>query len=252
MRYADGIRDTRMDDIVGVDEQDGRIRIRLRVLLERLVLIAVEHDPAVRHRARDGDAEHLASRARRRADDAADVGSACAVRRRIHVVGAAGAEVRYRTAGSRLADAARLRRNQRLMVDLRENSRLHELRVDERRDDRQDWFIRIHDRAFRQRVDVALEMEVLEVRQKFLREHVLLAEVLDILIREGHVLHILDDLLETREDGKAAFVRILAIEDIERHLDVLVVVLEVTIGHGQFVEVHHHRDIAFIKLCLRQ
>lgn len=252
MRNADGIRDARMDDIVGIDEQDGRIRIRLCILLERLVLVAVEHDPAVRHRARDRDAEHLASRARRRANDTADVGSACAVRRRIHVVGAASAEVRYRTAGSRLADAARLRRDQRLVVDLCEDGRLHELRVDERCDDRQDWFIRIHDRALRQRVDVALEMEVLEVRQEFLREHVLLAEVLDILVREGHVLHILDDLLETRKDGEAAFVRILAIEDIERHLHVLVVVLEVTIGHGQFVEVHHHRDIAFIKLCLRQ
>ena len=80
----------------------------------------------------------------------------------------------------------------------------------------------------------------------------LLAEVLDILIREGHVLHILDDLLETRKDGKATLIRILAVEDIERHLDVLVVVLEVTIGHGHLVEVHHHRDIAFVKLCLRQ
>ena len=251
MRDADGIRDARVDDIVRVDEQDRRIRIRHRVLFEGLVLVAIEHDPAVRHRARDRDAEHLAGRARRRADDAADVGSARAVRRRIHIVGAARTEVRD-GAARRLADAARLRRNERLVVDLCEDGRLHELRVNERCNDRQDRLIRIHDRALRQRVDIALEAEILEISEELLREHVLLAEVLDILVRERHVLHILDDLLEPSENGKATLIRILAVEDIERHLDVLVVVLEVTIGHGQFVEVHHHRDIAFIKLCLRQ
>lgn len=252
MRDADGIRDARVDDIVRVDEQDRRIRIRHRVLFEGLVLVAIEHDPAVRHRARDRDAEHLAGRARRRADDAADVGSARAVRRRIHIVGAARTEVRDGAARRRLADAARLRRNERLVVNLCEDGRLHELRVNERCDDRQDRLIRIHDRALRQRVDIALEAEILEISEELLREHVLLAEVLDILVRERHVLHILDDLLEPSENGKATLIRILAVEDIERHLDVLVVVLEVTIGHGQFVEVHHHRDIAFIKLCLRQ
>ena len=252
MRDANGIRDARVDDIVRVDEQDRRIRIRHRVLFEGLVLVAIEHDPAVRHRARDRDAEHFAGRARRRADDAADVGSARAVRRRIHIVGAARTEVRDGAARRRLADAARLRRNERLVVDLCEDGRLHELRVNERCDDRQDRLIRIHDRALRQRVDIALEAEILEISEELLREHVLLAEVLDILVRERHVLHILDDLLEPSENGKATLIRILAVEDIERHLDVLVVVLEVTIGHGQFVEVHHHRDIAFIKLCLRQ
>ncbi len=165
---------------------------------------------------------------------------------------AAGAKVRNRTAGSGLANAACLRRNQRLVVNLCKNSRLDELCIDERRHDRQDWLIRVHDGAFRQRINIALKPEVLEIREEFFREHMLLTEIFHVLIRELHILDVFNDLFKTREDGKAAFIRILAVEYIECHLNILVVVSEITIGHGQFVKIHHHRDITFIKLRLRQ
>ena len=93
-----------------------------------------------------------------------------------------------------------------------------------------------------------MEAEVLQKGQEFLREHMLLTEILNVILRKTHILHILNDLLQSSEDSKAAPVRILAIEHIKNHLGLRVVVIEIAVGHSHLVEIHHHGNVAFIKL----
>ena len=134
------------------------------------------------------------------------------------------------------------------MVNLCEDCRLDKLCVNKRRDDRHDRLIRVHDRPLGHRINVAREAEVLEIREKVLRENGLLAEILDILLGKPHIFHILNDLLEPCKNSKAAFIGICAVKDIECGLHILVMVLEITVRHRQLVKVNHHRDIAFVKL----
>lgn len=115
------------------------------------------HDPAVGHRAADGDAEHLSCKDGRGAVRAADVGRARAVDGRVDVVRAARAEVRDAASLRGAHDALRFRRDERLVVYLRQYGGLDELRVDERRVDRHDWFIWVHDAALWHSDDVAVE-----------------------------------------------------------------------------------------------
>lgn len=68
------------------------------------------------------------------------------------------------------------------MIDLRKDGRLHELSIDKRCHHRQDRLIRIHDRAFRQGIDIALEMEIRQIREELLGEDPLLAEILHIIL----------------------------------------------------------------------
>ena len=86
MRRADGIRNPRVNHIVSVDEEHGRLRIDLGIVLERNEFIRKEHNPTVRHRSRDGNAELLPRRDRCRHVDAANVCCTRPIGRRIHVV----------------------------------------------------------------------------------------------------------------------------------------------------------------------
>ena len=56
---------------------------------------------------------------------------------------------------------------------------------------------------------------------------------------------ILDDLLQTRRNGKAAAVGTLAEEHIEIADAVLVAPLKVAVAHGQLIEVAEHGEIEF-------
>ena len=135
------------------------------------------------------------------------------------------------------------------MINLREDCGLHQLRVNQVGDDCQARFIRIHNRAFGERVNVSAEMKIFEALQKIFVENFLRAQVIDIRRAELHVLHVLNDLLQPRENREAAGVRVAPIENVERHARVLSAVDEVAVGHCHLVEVHHHGKVAFIKLA---
>ena len=61
-----------------------------------------------------------------------------------------------------------------------------------------------------------------------------------------HSFDVLYDLLQSCEDSEATIVRILAVEDVECDLTVHVFLQEITICHGEFIEIHHHGDISLI------
>ena len=243
---ANGVRNARVYDVVGIDEEDGIVGVRLGILLECRVFVVIVHDPAVRHRAADGDAEELTREHRRRRGRAADVGGACAVDGGVDVVCAACAEVGNDAPACRPHDAARLRRDERLVVDLGEERRLDELRVDDGRGHGEDRLFGVHDRAFAKRADVACEAVVREVVEEVFVEERERAQVVDVSRREVHRLDVLNDLLKPREDGKAAAVGVAAEEDVEGGacFPSLLALAEIAVGHRQLVEIHHHRDVA--------
>ena len=237
---TNGVWDPRVEHVVSVDEEDGRLRIDLRIFFERRVLILEEHDPAVRHGSRDGDIELLPCRDRRRHVDAADIRRASPIGCRIHVVRTPRAEVRDLAPLGSTHDARCLRRDEGLMVDLCENRRLHKLCVDDRRDNRHERLIRIDDRPLGHGVDVTAEAETVQKVQKFLREEVLFAEIGNVRIGEREILHELDDMLKPREDGIAPLVGDGAEKEIECHANIAIRLMKISIGHGHLVEVHHH------------
>ena len=60
------------------------------------------------------------------------------------------------------------------------------------------------------------------------------------------LLHILNDLLQTGRNGKAAAVGALTEEYVKIGNPVLIALLEITLSHGQFVEVAEHGHIEFV------
>ena len=238
-----------MYDIVSVHQKHCSIRIVLCIVLEGLELIPVEHHPTMSHSAADGYIKHLACRDRSRPHYAADIGSPGPIGGGIHIMSPAGAKIGYRPAlPGRLHNTTGLGGDQGLMVDLGQNSRLHQLGINERAYHRQHWLIGIHHRALGHGIDVPVEAEIPQIGQELLRKHILLTEVLNILLRETHILHILNDLLQSGKDGKTAPIRVLTVKDIKNHLGISIMIIEITIGHGHLIEIHHHGYIALIKL----
>ncbi len=248
LRHTDRIRHTGRQHIVGVDKQHRIIRVDLREALKRRVLVIVVHHPAVRHRPAHRDAEHLPGQHRRRTCGTANVGGPGTIHRGVNIVRPTRAEVRHQPALCRADDAVRLRRDEGLVIHLRENRCLHQLRVDERRLHREDRLVRIHDTALRQRPHRATEAEIPQPREEILRINMKRAQVVDIRIIEVHPLEVVQHLLEPRENREARSIRILPVEHVEGHQILRSRILEITVRHRHLIEIHHHGNIPLIAL----
>ena len=62
------------------------------------------------------------------------------------------------------------------------------------------------------------------------------------------ILDVFDDLLQSRENGEAAVVGIVAVKHVERDRLGHSVVGKIASRHGQLVKVHDHADIARVEL----
>ena len=215
-------------------------------MLESLEFGIKVHDPAVSHGAADGNAEFLAREHGGRADCSADVGGSRAVNGSVHVVGAAGAKVGDEASLGSAYDAVGLGGDERLVIGLGQNGRLHELRVNGRSGYGEDGFVGVDDGPLGESVHIAPEMEIPEPFQKFLVKAAEGAEVVYVLVLEVEVDEIIDDLLEARENGVAAVVGILAVEEVEDDPVAGVLAAEIAVAHGHFVEVHHHAQVASV------
>ena len=206
------------------------------------------HDPAVGHRAADGDAEHLSREDGRGAVRAAYVGRARAVDGGVDVVRAARAEVRDTASLRGLHDALGFRRDERLVVYLCQYRGLYELRVDERRVDGQDRFVGVHDAAFGHRDDVAAEAVAGEPAQEVFVVYFERAQVFYVAFVEVEVLKIFEHLFEPGEYCEAPAVGVPSVEYVECGEVALLVFLEIPVRHRHLVEVHHHGDVARVVL----
>ena len=129
------------------------------------------------------------------------------------------------------------------MVKLEQHIGLDKLRLNCRRAHRHDRLARKHRSSLGNSPDVALEFEVFEVVQKFLGEHISAAQIFYVLGLEMQVLNVVNDLLKTCADGKAAHVGILAVKHIKIGDFILHVVVEISVAHRQLVIIAQHGQI---------
>ena len=240
---ADGVRHAGLQAVVGVHEQGGVVRIGLAVGAEGVEL-GVEHlHPGVCHRAAGVHAVHLVRDRAGGAGTAADVSGARAEDRPVGTLRAARAELEHRASLCGAADAAGLRGNQALVVDLQQQVRLHKLRLNGRGAHRDERLTREHGRALRHGPDITGEAEVFQIVQKCLTKQLPAAQIGNILVGEVQVLDVVDDLLETGGDGVAAVVGHAAEEYIEVGDAILHIVVEITVAHRQLIKIAEHGHV---------
>ena len=93
------------------------------------------------------------------------------------------------------------------MVELHQNERFYELRLDQRSLDYHYRLMREYRITFRYRPHVALEFEVSQELQELLAEASLASQIVRVFFGKAETLHISDDLFKTCHDGKSAAVR---------------------------------------------
>ena len=131
------------------------------------------------------------------------------------------------------------------MVESQQQESFNQLRLNGRCAHGENRLLRENRRALRHRPDVSREAEAFQIVQEILAENAARAKIRDVVFAEMQVLDILDRLLQTRRDGKAALVRHLAEEQIEIGDLVLHAAAEVAVCHGQLIKVAEHGKIGF-------
>ena len=91
-------------------------------------------------------------------------------------------------------------------------------------------------------------MKILETVEKVLVENFLPAQIVNILRAELHILHVLNNLFKSSKNREAARVGIAPIKYVKSYASILAAVDEIAVRHCHLVEIHHHRQISFIKL----
>ena len=217
--------------------------IDLAVGLEGVIL-RIEHlHPRMGHGAAGGNAVDLVRDGAGRTGDTADVGGTGADDGGIRPLRPAGAELQHRAATGGTGDAVGLGGDQALMVDGQQREGLDELGLDGLGPDDDHGLTGKHRGSLRHGVDVAGEMEVLQIGQKFLAEKVPAPQIGDVFRREVQILNIINQLLQTSGDGIAAAIRHPAEKDVEVSDMILVTAFKVAIAHGQLVKVAEHGHV---------
>ena len=177
---------------------------------------------------------------------AANVGSTGTQNGSISTLSAAGTEFQNSTAFGSTNHTVGLGGDEALVVDTQQQVGLDELGLNSGGTDRQDGLIGEHGSTLGHCPDIAGEMEISQIRQELLAEELPATKVFDILRGEVQVLNVLDDLLQTGSDGKAAAIGTTAEEQIEIGNPVLIAGGKIALGHGQLVKITEHGQIEFI------
>src|SRR5699024_393811 len=126
--------------------------------------------------------------------------------------------------------------------DDRQDRGLHELCLHDRRDYFDQRFAGEDDAPLGDRIDIPAEVESAQVMEEIFAEDPESAQIIHILIRKVQILDILYDLFQPGHDGITAFVRIFS----EKHIKdngFIFLCLEITLHHGQFVEISQQSKI---------
>ena len=181
---------------------------------------------------------------------AADIGSPGAVDGTIIPLSPTGAEFHHRTPMGCPGNAVGLGGNERLMVDGEQQHGFQQLRLHHRAPDDHHGFVGKDRCALGYRPYIAFKMEVRQIVQELLAEDSPAPQVGNVLLIELQILHVVDELLQARKDGKAAIVRNFPEKHIKHRNGVLPPALEITIRHGELIKVNEHRQIAGRKFFL--
>ena len=88
-------------------------------------------------------------------------------------------------------------------------------------------------------------MEILQIVQEALVKDAAAAEIGEVVLRKMQIADILDHLLQTCRNGKAAAVRNIAEEDVKIADLIRLPVHKVAVAHGQLVKIAEHGQIEF-------
>ena len=94
-------------------------------------------------------------------------------------------------------------------------------------------------------VNVAGKAEILQIGQEALVKELAAPEILNVLLGEVEIFNIVNELLQSRHDGKAALIRYRAEKHIEIGDTILVAVFEITVAHGQLIKIAEHGHVQF-------
>ena len=85
-------------------------------------------------------------------------------------------------------------------------------------------------------------METSQIRKKFFLKDIETSQIVNIIIRETQILDVIDQLFKTTGNriGTAAWV--CSVENI-KHNGIIVTAEKITLHHGKFIQVGHHRQI---------
>ena len=157
--------------------------------------------------------------------------------RRRFSVGTPGAEFRYGASVGGTNDAAGLGGDQRLMIDLQKDVGFHKLCFDDGSADGDDRLSGEDHRSLRHRPYVAGKAEGFQIGEKIFIEDVFRAQIVDVVLGEAEIFHVVGDLLQSRGHGISASVGIFAVENVKVRDFVRHARFPVSAAHGEFVKV---------------
>ena len=198
------------------------------------------------HGAAGRDAEELVGNGAGRALTAADIGRPGAGDGTVGALGPAGTEFQHRSPLGRPDDAVGLGGNEALVVDGQQQEGLDQLGLNGLGPDGDHRLPGKDGRTLGDGPNVAGEFEIPQIVQKLLGEQIFALEVGNILLTEMKVFDIVDQLIQTRADGKAALVGHVPEKDVKVGDAVLVTSLEIAVAHGQLIEIAEHGHVQLL------
>ncbi len=232
-----------LDRVVRVDEKHAVVGHGLGVGGEGFELVVEDHDPAVGVGAFDGDTVELAGQDVGGGGASPDVRGATRGDGAVDALGASEAELEDGLALGGVADAGGLGGDEGLEVEDVEKGSLDELGLEQGAADAKHRRVRKHGGAFRDGVDVAGELHLLEVVEEspFEERGSIVArerfEEVDVSLLEADGAEVVDGFVESGGDGVAASEGILAEEEVEHGFALAEPGLPVPVGHGELVQV---------------
>ena len=235
---TNGVGHARLQHIIGIHQQGGRVGIKLAVGLEGGILVGEHLNPGVGHGAPCRGAVHLVSQGAGSTGAAGDVRGPSPQDGSVGSLRPAGAELAHRPPICRPHDAVGLGGDEGLVVQGEQQEGFDELGLNGGRPDGEEGLPGEDGRAFGHRPDIAGKPEGAQIVQKTVAEAALAPQVGNILLVKVEPLHIVDDLLQTGGNGKTAPIRHIAEKDVKiTDLVGVALRLEVAVAHGELIEV---------------
>ena len=164
-------------------------------------------------------------------------------------LGPAGAELQHCPPPGGPDDPVGLGGDEGLVVDGQQQVGLQQLGLDGRGPHGENGLVGEHRGPLGDGKDVPGELKVCQVVQEVLVKDLPAPEVGDVLGVKVEVLDVLNDLLQPGSDGIAPIVRDAAEEEVKVGDPIFVPGLEVSVAHGELIEVAQHGHVQFL-ICI--
>ena len=238
-----------LSHVVCVDEQRAVLGARLGKRTEGLELGIEAHHPAVRVRAKDGNAVAAPGKHVGRGRAARHVARARNGQTAIGTLGAAQAELGDGATIGRQHHAHRLGGDERLEADDIEQRGLEQLALQRRAGHTHHGLARKDELALGHGIDVHVRTEVAQVIEELGLEHratgrgLKRREVVDVLGRKAQVLDQLGQLGGTAHDGVRAAKGVVTVKRSKTTLLIGLTALPQALGHSELVQIGEHCDV---------